>query len=98
MTALRRTKSGIFTIDRARTIEEIAEAPELVPLDFMFSEYDAVTINAAGEKKCRNGAPVPYTAETEKLYRVYSENGEFLMLARGAENGSLITVKSFYEV
>ncbi|MBQ4544685.1 MAG: tRNA pseudouridine(55) synthase TruB [Oscillospiraceae bacterium] len=98
MTALRRTKSGIFTIDRARTIEEIQDSPELVPLDFMFSEYDAVTINAAGEKKCRNGAPVPYNAEENRLYRVYGENGEFLMLAKGAGDGSLITVKSFFEV
>lgn len=98
MTALRRTKSGIFTIDRARTIEEIEREPHLIPVDFMFSEYMAVTIDAAGEKKCRNGAPVPYDAESGRMYRVYGESGEFLMIAEGNENGALVTVKSFFEV
>lgn len=98
MTSLRRTKSGIFEISDARTIEEIESSPSVTPLDFMFSEYEAVTIDARGEKKCRNGADVPSTAEDGKLYRVYSENGEFLMLARGGSRGELHTVKSFFEV
>ncbi|MBR2181101.1 MAG: tRNA pseudouridine(55) synthase TruB [Oscillospiraceae bacterium] len=98
MTALRRTKSGIFTIDRAKTIEETEAEPTLLPVDFMFSEYSPVTIDAKGEKKCRNGAPVPGNAEDGVTYRVYSENGEFLMLARGDKSGALVTVKSFFEV
>lgn len=98
MTALRRTKSGIFTIESARTIEEIEGSPSLMPLDFMFSEYPAITIDGAGEKKCRNGAYVPNTADNGVTYRVYNENGEFLMLARGNQSGALVTVKSFFEV
>lgn len=98
MTTLRRTKSGVFEISDARTIEEIEASPSVTPLDFMFSEFDAVTIDARGEKKCRNGADVPYSAEEDKLYRVYSESGEFLMLARGGCRGELHTVKSFFEV
>lgn len=98
MTALRRTKSGIFEIKDARTIEEIEKAPEVKPTDFMFSEFPAVTIDKNGEKKCRNGAPVPFTAEDGKHYRVYSESGEFLMVALGDKNGNLVTVKSFFEV
>ncbi len=98
MTALRRTKSGIFTIDRAKTIEETEKEPSLLPVDFMFSEYNALTIDQAGEKKCRNGANVPGNAENGVTYRVYSESGEFLMLARGNEDGVLVTVKSFFEV
>lgn len=98
MTALRRTKSGIFEISGARTIEEIEKNPSVLPVDTMFSEESAVTIDANGEKKCRNGADVPYSAEVGKLYRVYSESGEFLMLARGTDTGALRTVKSFFEV
>ncbi len=98
MTALRRTKSGIFEIENARTIEEIESSPSVTPLDFMFSECEAVTIDSAGEKKCRNGADVPYNAKSGVLYRVYSESGEFLMLASGNERGYLHTVKSFFEV
>ncbi len=98
MTALRRTKSGIFTIDRAKTIEQTEAEPTLLPIDFMFSEYSPMTIDVKGEKKCRNGAPVPGDAEDGVTYRVYSENGEFLMLARGDKTGALVTVKSFFEV
>lgn len=98
MTALRRTKSGIFEIKDARTIEEIEKAPEVEPTDFMFSEFPAVMIDRSGEKKCRNGAPVPFDAEEGKHYRVYGESGEFLMVAKGDEAGNLITVKSFFEV
>lgn len=98
MTALRRIQSGIFTIDRAKTIEETENEPSLLPVDFMFSDYPSVTVNAAGEKKCRNGADVPGDAEDGVTYRVYSESGEFLMLAQGNEKGALVTVKSFFEV
>lgn len=98
MTALRRTKSGMFTIENAFTLEQIEENPSLLPLDFMFSEYPAITINGMGEKKCRNGAPVPSDAKNGVTYRVYSESGEFLMLAKGDERGFLVTVKSFFEV
>ncbi len=98
MTTLRRTKSGVFEIADARTIEEIEVSPSVLPVDFMFSEYEAVTIDPAGEKKCRNGADVPYNAERGKVFRVYGESGEFLMLAKGGERGELCTVKSFFEV
>lgn len=98
MTSLRRTKSGVFEIENARTIDEIEASPSVAPLDFMFSEHEAVTIDTAGEKKCRNGANVPYSAKEDTLYRVYSESGEFLMLARGGSRGELRTVKSFFEV
>ena len=98
MTALRRTKSGMFDISAARTLEEIEKAPSVVPVDTMFAGYESVTIDESGEKKCRNGAPVPSDAVCGKLYRVYSENGGFLMLAEGDEDGALVTVKSFFEV
>ena len=98
MTALRRTKSGIFEISAARTIEEIESSPSVLPVDFMFSEFPAVTIDSKGEKKCRNGADVPFDAKKGETFRVYGESGEFLMLAEGLENGALRTVKSFFEV
>lgn len=98
MTGLRRTKSGIFCIEDARTLEQIENEPTVTPLDFMFSEFEAVTIDSKGEKKCRNGAAVPSDAEDGVMYRVYSEVGEFLMLARGGSHGELQTVKSFFEV
>lgn len=97
---LRRTQAGSYTIEMAHTFEEIGDNPEafLLPVDSLFSQHPAIKIGGKREQKCRNGAPVPCKdAQDGALYRVYNESGEFLMLARG-ENGSLRTVKSFFEV
>ena len=97
---LRRTQAGAYTIEMAHTFEEIGEKPEafLLSVDSLFSQHSAITIGGKSEQKCRNGAPVPCKdAQDGALYRVYSESGEFLMLARG-ENQTLRTVKSFFEV
>ncbi len=101
--ALRRTQSGAFDLSMSHTLEQVQENPDkcLLPVDCMFGKYPAVTVNEAGEKKCRNGAPVPAQAEIGQMYRVYSKNGEFLMLAQGVSMGNrafLKTVKSFFEV
>ena len=48
MTALRRTKSGIFSIEDSRTIEQIEAEPTVTPLDFMFSELERKSIDASG--------------------------------------------------
>jgi tRNA pseudouridine55 synthase len=99
MEALRRIRSGVFGIEQARTLERISENPEdgLLPVDYLFREYPRVTLNEILEKKARNGAPVPFDAKPGETYRVYSEKGEFLMLARGEEN-YLKTIKSFFDV
>ncbi len=98
MTELRRLRAGMFDIASAVTLEELEKSPALLPVDFMFESYRRAEIDADGEKKCRNGAPVPYSAECGEMYRVYGKSGEFLMLARGDEAGNLVTVKSFFEV
>lgn len=100
MSALRRTKAGVFSIADAHTFEDLTDAPEqfLIPVDRLFSQYPACTVSAKGERKCRNGAPVPYPdAENGTTYRVYGKDGGFLMLAVG-HDGTLKTIKSFFEV
>ncbi|MBR5708955.1 MAG: tRNA pseudouridine(55) synthase TruB, partial [Oscillospiraceae bacterium] len=69
----------------------------LLPVDGMFADLPAVTLDAAGEKKCRVGADVPYGGEETGRVRVYGEDGAFLMLAE-VSRGALKTVKSFFEV
>jgi len=101
--ALRRTCSGIFTLSMSRTLSELEESPEnsLHPVDTLFKAHDRITLSANGVKRCKNGAIVPAPAELDRLYRVYDENGSFLMLARGISDGKrtyLKTVKSFFEV
>lgn len=100
LSALRRTQAGAFDLSLARTFAQVEENPQgvLAPVDTLFLAHPAYTIDASGERKCRNGAPVPAEdAQDGMLYRVYGEDGAFLMLAQG-EDGTLRTVKSFFEV
>lgn len=103
MSALRRVSVGSFSVDNAYTLEEIeqkaasGEAESLIiPVDTLFSEYPRLIADERQEKRIRCGNDAICSAPDGK-YRVYSENGEFLMLGR-VENGRLYTVKSFFEV
>ena len=100
MAALRRVTAGEYTIDEAVPLQELldAEAPEqhLRQVDTMFRNYSAVTLTANQEKRCRNGNAFSIQLP-EGTYRAYSQNGEFLMLAK-VDSGIMSTIKSFFEV
>ena len=100
MSALRRSMAGGFTLEDAVPLEDILSAPDpaalLRPVDGLFMEHPAVTLDAARERRCRCGNDFPCDAP-DGLYRVYGADGEFLMLGR-AEGGRMKTVKSFFEV
>lgn len=103
MSALRRVRIGNFSVDDAFSIEQIQQkAAEgdaeslIIPVDTLFSEYPQFIADERQERKIRCGNDTPCTAPNGK-YRVYSGDGEFLMLG-SAENGRMYTVKSFFEV
>lgn len=101
MASLMRTKAGAFELSQAHTMEKLIAAENaealLLPVDTLFAAYPAVTVNASAEKKLRNGAPVKAPTQPDGCCRVYSEQGEFLLLGR-VTGGVLTTVKSFFEV
>ena len=98
MSGLRRTRAGIYPISQAFTMEQIlAGKAEVLPVESMFADYPAVTLTAAQETRCRNGNPVPRCHFCDGEYRVFSEDGGFLMFGR-CESGTLYTIKSFFEV
>lgn len=101
MAALRRTKAGKFTQEQAYTIEQLlaAEAPEtlLLETDTLFSQYPAYRVNAAAERKLRNGAQVKTAIEHTGMCRIYTEAGAFLLLGK-VQDGVVTTIKSFFEV
>ena len=101
MAALRRTRAGRYSIDQAHTLEEILAAPDpealLLPVDSLFSDRPALTINEHAERRLRNGAAVSTLNALDGEYRVYSQSGKFVALCAVA-NGELTTVKSFFEV
>lgn len=103
MSALRRISVGDFSVDNAYSLEEVIDKAAngkaeglVISVDSLFSEYPAIVAEEKREEKIKCGNDVPCT-ESDGRYRVYSENGEFLMLGR-VENGRLYTVKSFFEV
>lgn len=65
-------------------------------MDSLFSELPALTVRGNQERRMRNGGSVPQNGP-DGQYRVYGESGEFLLLGR-IEDGTLTTVKSFFEV
>ena len=103
MSALRRTEAGAFRVEDAITIGEaqrLRDAGEieqhLLPVDTLFSREKTCTASAQEEKRIRCGTE--YRTELpDGLYRVYGESGAFLMLGR-AENGTMKTIKNFFEV
>ena len=103
MSALRRTEAGSFRVQDAITIGEVqrlSDAGEiekrLLPIDMLFSREMACTASVEEEKRIRCGTDYA-TALSDGVYRVYSASGAFLMLGK-AENGTMKTVKNFFEV
>ena len=98
MSALRRTNAGPFDVRDAHTLSEIAEDPEryIIPVDSLFSEHPAIELSAAQTAKLKCGNILNVSAKNG-TYRVYGENGDFLVLAN-VSAGKLKTIKSFFEV
>ena len=100
MAALRRVQAGEYTIEESVPLQTLLETenPEqyLRPVDSMFRQYPAVTLTEKQTLRCRNGNSFSVNM-AEGTYRAYSQNGEFLMLAK-VEDGVMSTIKSFWEV
>ena len=82
----------------ALPLETLLPHPEnyLLPVDSLFAAYPALTAPVPAEKAVRNGSGFSVSAG-DGTYRVYAENGGFLLLGR-VENGTARTIKSFFEV
>lgn len=103
MSSLRRTEAGGFNVSDAYSLAQVQEYADqdrveelLLSVDSIFKAYDSCTVNTAQEKKIRCGNDIKANV-ADGTYRVYAENGEFLMLGK-AESGMMKTIKSFFEV
>lgn len=102
MSSLRRTRVGPFregvTMEQVQQAADEGRAAELLsPVDGCFAQFPSVEATERQEKKfIRNGTPYSCDIPDGK-YRVYSLEGEFLMLGQ-VEQGQMRTVKSFFEV
>lgn len=102
MSYLRRTRAGVFSVENAHSLEEIQNLSDsnelnsvLIEVHTLFSDKEKLKVSKRDEIKLRNGNIIP-TKAADGVYRVFSESGEFLLLGEAAD-GSLKTVKSFFE-
>ena len=100
MESLRRVAAGEYTVDEAVPLQTLldTEEPEkyLRDVDTMFRNYPAVTLTSNQETRCRNGNAFSVSL-APGTYRAYSQDGEFLMLAK-VDGGVMSTIKSFFQV
>lgn len=98
MSSLRRTRAGSYSAAQAYTMEQILSGEAaLLPVDSMFSEYASFDLTEREEQLCRNGNTFRRRELADGTYRVYGKDGAFLMLGK-CENGTVTTIRSFFEV
>ena len=104
MSSLRRTRAGSFTLAQAVTMQQVldfaaGQDPQqlLIPVDAVFAAHPPLIVTLGQAAKLKNGAQVKDWQFQPGTYRVYAEDGEFLLLGR-VEGGVLTTIKSFFEV
>lgn len=100
MASLRREQAGNYALKDAVPLDALLShaSPEtlLRPVDTLFSKLPKAQLSVWQEKKCRNGAAFSAGLADGK-WRLYGQNGKFLALA-AADNGTVRTIKSFFEV
>ena len=103
MSALRRVRVGEFSIENACTLDQVREAADrgeaeklLLPVDSLFRQDPALSLNARDEKRIRSGGVFPVAVQ-DGQYRAYGSDGAFLALVR-VTGGELKSIKSFFEV
>ena len=104
MSSLRRTRAGSFTLAQAVTMQQVldfaaGQDPQqlLMPFDAVFAAHPPLIVTLGQAAKLKNGAQVKDWQFQPGTYRVYAEDGEFLLLGH-VEGGVLTTIKSFFEV
>ncbi len=100
MSSLLRTMAAGYSLADSVTLEEVLahDAPEtlLRSADTCFAQYAPITIGGRVVFQAKNGNPFTTDAR-DGIYRVYAEDGEFLLLGQ-ARGGVMTTIKSFFEV
>ncbi len=101
---LERRKSGVFSIEDSFKLEELLKLKEerklleiLRKTDSVFKDLPEVVVGKKQSALIKNGVRIRYNGLLEDtLYRVYSDEGEFLSVSRFSK-GELIMEKPFWE-
>lgn len=105
MSVLRRTAAGVYTEASAHTLEEILAAKQqgmdalealMLPVESVFEPLPLLVVPLKVEQHLYNGCPTSRYPAADGRYRVRSESGQFLGLAKITE-GVLRVEKLFVE-
>lgn len=111
MAALLRTKVGVFTLDRAVTLEELEEAKAsgslddlVLPLGEALSFLDGISVTAPQATRFRNGGELSLDRlrfpgkrpEDGALLRVLSQDNDFLGLGEVCRETGMLTVRRVF--
>lgn len=95
LTALRRTRVGAFGLDRARTLEQLAESFDAVPLaDVVRDSFGVVEVDAAEVDSVLHGARVVSAYAGPSPVGVVAPDGRILSLAEPTD-GHLVPLVVF---
>ncbi len=93
MSALRRTKAGVYTEQTAHTLPEIIAAQQngtleslLLPVESVFMHLPLLVVNEGVKAHLYNGCPTSHYKAADGRYRVQDEAGLFLGLAKVDES------------
>lgn len=94
--ALRRTRSGEFTLGQAVTLDRLAQGPEagraaLIPMDQLLGALPMVRVGSPARERVAHGQEIDGAAPaTAEWVRVVDDSGRLLAMARpGSRPGSL---------
>ena len=104
MSSLRRTKVGTYHVAEAHTLEKVLDTLStgdittlIKPIDTIFSEYPAATLDESETRKCKNGAQthcnVPHLSDGK--YRFYCPDNEFILFGE-VTDGKIKVIKGFW--
>lgn len=98
LAALRRTRSGGFSVEQGVALAVLEETPEtererlLVPLARLLAELPRADLDPAAETRFRNGQALDFAVQ-EGLCAVYGAKGEVIGIGRADESGRLHPVR-----
>ena len=83
LTALRRTRVGPFGVESARTLDQLAETPTVMPLaDAAAAVFPRLDVDAETAARVAHGAPMPRTGVDPGPVAVFGTDGMLLSLVQ----------------
>ena len=95
MSALTRTRSGMFTLEDAVTMDDFRAAPEehIIPVGRALEGLPRLVLDHKEERMIANGVPVPSAYAAGESAAVFSADGELLGLGQADERGMRLRVR-----